>query len=68
MNKEINKIHVLDASKNKIYYYAIKCSKGNLGIATSKLLQEKGHKLESCYYMTVNNYDIVDCSNQVLEI
>jgi len=68
MNKEINKIHVLDSNKNKIYYYAIKCSKGNLGIATSKLLQEKGHKLESCYYMTVTNYDVVDCSNQVLEI
>ena len=68
MNKGINKIHVLDASKNKIYYYNIKCSKGDLGIATSKLLKEKGHNLESCYYMTVSNYDIVDCTHQIWEI
>jgi len=66
--KETYKIHVLDSSDNRIYYYSIKTNVSTLDLATKTLLLEKGHKLESCYYMSVKKTDIVDTSYQVLEV
>jgi hypothetical protein len=68
MKKEIYKIHVLDSSDNRIYYYSIKTHISTLDLATKTLLLEKGHDLGQSLYMSVKKYDIVDNSYQVLEV
>lgn len=66
--KEIYKIHVLDSSDNRIYYYSIKTNISTLDLATKTLLLEKGHDLGQSLYMSVKKTDIIDNSYQLLEV
>jgi len=68
MNKEIYKIHVLDSSDNRIYYYSIKTFASNLGEAIEILLLSEGHDIGQSLYITVKEKDIVDNFNNLITI